>query len=214
MRSDESAPRHSNLSLLLVPTGAPGLKVQVTDAIGMKGAPTTDTIMDEVSIPVENIVGGRQGWNRGREMLTSVALNVEKLEVAAMVLGIAEAAAADAWEYAQQRIQFGKVVSSFQAVRHRLADMRPELLAIDAQEIAGAYGLTRDFDFERYVRDMLIMPIAGGSSNIQRNNITQMIRWPSELCSGGAQAPASGEDQTRLVHGLLSGRHSTEGQFE
>ncbi len=175
MRSDESAPRHSNLSLLLVPTGAPGLKVQVTDAIGMKGAPTTDTIMDEVSIPVENIVGGRQGWNRGREMLTSVALNVEKLEVAAMVLGIAEAAAADAWEYAQQRIQFGKVVSSFQAVRHRLADMRPELLAIDAQEIAGAYGLTRDFDFERYVRDMLIMPIAGGSSNIQRNNITQML---------------------------------------
>lgn len=213
VRSDPSGTRHKNLSLLLVPTNAPGVKIQVTDAIGMKGAPTTDTIMDEVAIPIENIVGGLDGWNRGWEMIAGSVLNVEKLEVAAMALGIAEAAVADAWEYAQQRVQFGKLVSSFQAIRHRLADMRTDLLAsrlmlyhaadlasrgepcgvessmaklfvsergrkivIDAQEITGAYGLTRDFDLERNVRDMLIMPIAGGSSNIQRNNIAQMLK--------------------------------------
>lgn len=212
VRSDANAPRHQNLSLVIVPTDTPGLSVRVTDAIGMKGAPTTDTVMDEVLVPVENIVGGRDGWNRGWSMLAGSALNVEKMEVAAMALGIAEAAVADAWEYAQQRMQFGKPVSSFQAIRHRLADMRTELLAswlmlyhaaelassgkpcgvessmaklfvtergrkivIDAQEIMGAYGLTRDFDMERYLRDMLILPIAGGSSNIQRNNITQML---------------------------------------
>ena len=212
VRSDPDAPRHQNLSLVIVPTDAPGVSIRVTDAIGMKGAPTTDTVIDEVSIPLANIVGGRDGWNRGWSMLAGSALNVERLEVAAMALGIAEAAAADAWEYAQQRVQFGKPVSSFQAIRHRLADMRTDLLAswlmlyhaaelassgkpcgvessmaklfvtehgrkivIDAQEIMGAYGLTRDFDMERYLRDMLILPIAGGSSNIQRNNITQML---------------------------------------
>lgn len=212
VRSDAKAPRYKNLSLVLVPTNAPGVTIQVTDAIGMKGAPTTDTIMDEVSVPIENVVGGQERWNHGWSMLAGPALNVEKLEVAAMALGIAEAAAADAWEYAQQRMQFGKVISSFQAIRHRLADMRTDLLAsrlmlyhaadlashgkpcgvessmaklfvtehgrqnvIFAQEIMGAYGLTREFDIQRYVRDMLILPIAGGSSNIQRNNITQML---------------------------------------
>jgi len=212
VRSDQGAPRHENLSLVLVPTSTPGVAVQVTDAIGMKGAPTTDTVMSDVSVSVENIMGGLEGWNRGWSMLTGSVLNVEKLEVAAMALGIAEAAVADAWEYAQQRTQFGKVVSAFQAVRHRLADMRTDLLAsrlmlyhaadladrgepcsvessmaklfvtergrkivIDAQEIMGAYGLTREFDIERNVRDMLILPIAGGSSNIQRNNISKML---------------------------------------
>ncbi|MBK8739126.1 MAG: acyl-CoA/acyl-ACP dehydrogenase [Betaproteobacteria bacterium] len=212
VRSDPDAPRYKNLSLVLVPTKAPGVSIQVTDSIGMKGAPTTDTYLDNVAVPVGNIVGGLDGWNNGWKMLAGSVLNVEKLEVAAMALGIAEAAVADAWAYAQERVQFGKPVSGFQAVRHRLADMRTDLLAcrlmlyhaadlasrglpcgvessmaklfvtergrdivIHAQEVVGAYGLTRDLDMERYVRDMLILPIAGGSSNIQRNNIAQML---------------------------------------
>lgn len=213
VRSGDPEARHRNLSVLIIPTDAPGVRVEVTDSIGMKGAPTTDVWLDDVSLRMEDVVGGPSGWNRGWEMITGSVLNVEKLEVAAMALGIAEAAAADAWEYAQSRRQFGKPVSTYQAVRHKLANIRTDLLAcrlmlyhaadlagrgepcgvessmaklfvtergrqivIDAQEIIGAYGLTRDLDSERYVRDMLILPIAGGSSNIQRNNITQMLR--------------------------------------
>jgi alkylation response protein AidB-like acyl-CoA dehydrogenase len=213
VRSGDPAARHRNLSLLIIPTRAAGVRIEVTDSIGMKGAPTTDVWLDDVTVGIDDVVGGPDGWNKGWEMITGSVLNVEKLEVAAMALGIAEAAAGDAWEYAQARQQFGKPVSTYQAVRHKLADMRTDLLAcrlmlyhaaamasrgepcgvessmaklfvtergrkivIDAQEIIGAYGLTREFDAERHVRDMLILPIAGGSSNIQRNNITQMLR--------------------------------------
>lgn len=212
VKSDGSLPRYKNLSLVLIPTSAPGVIVRVTDAIGMKGAPTTDVALDDVRVPVENVVGGMKGWNNGWSMLTGTVLNVEKLEVAAMALGIAEAAVADAWEYAQERRQFGKPISTFQAIRHNLADLRTDLLAcrlmlyhaaqlaqdgmpcgvetsmaklfvcergkkivLDCQSIFGAYGLTKEFDIERYVRDMLILPIAGGSSNIQRNNIGNML---------------------------------------
>lgn len=213
VRSGDPEARHRNLSLLIIPTDAAGVRIEVTDSIGMKGAPTTDVWLDDVTLRMEDVVGGPSGWNKGWEMITGSVLNVEKLEVAAMALGIAEAAAADAWEYAQSRQQFGKPVSTYQAVRHKLANIRTDLLAcrlmlyhaaelasrgepcgvessmaklfvtergrqivIDAQEIIGAYGLTRDFDSERYVRDMLVLPIAGGSSNIQRNNISQMLR--------------------------------------
>lgn len=212
VRSDSEAPRHQNLSIVLVPTKAKGVTIKVTDAIGMKGAPTNDVTFDDVTLPQDAVVGGEAGWNRGWQMLVGPVLNVERLEVAAMALGIAEAAVADAWDYAETRVQFGKAISSYQAIRHKLADMKADLLAcrlmlyhaagladrgepfgvesamvklfvtergkaivLDCQSIIGAYGLTPEFDIERYVRDMLILPIVGGSSNIQRNNITNML---------------------------------------
>ena len=48
-------------------------------------------------------------------------------------------------------------------------------VALDAQTIFGAYGYVKDFDIERNVRDALLMPIIGGSSAIQRNNIANWL---------------------------------------
>ena len=40
----------------------------------------------------------------------------------------------------------------------------------------GAYGYIKEFDMERHVRDILVMPILGGSSAIQKNNICNMLK--------------------------------------
>ncbi len=212
VRSGAPERRFENLSLVLVPANAPGVAVTVTDSIGMKGAPTTDVTLDNVEVPFANVIGGEAGWNKGWPLLTGPVLNVERLEVAAMALGIAESAIADAWAYSQERVQFGKKISAFQAIRHSLANMKTDIRAcrlmlydaasrvernqpcsvesamaklfvcergkaivLECQTIIGAYGLTKEFDIERNVRDMLILPIAGGSSNIQRNNIANML---------------------------------------
>ena len=213
VRSDPQGTRHHNLSIVLVHTGAQGVTIRVTDAIGMKGAPTTDVTFDDVKVPIDHVVGEEGGWNKGWAMLVGSVLNVERLEVAAMALGIAESCLEEAWSYSQERRQFGKRISAFQAIRHSFANMKAEILAsrlmlyhaaalvdeqapcevesamtklfvtergkavaLECQSIVGAYGLTREFDIERHVRDMLIMPIAGGSSNIQRNNIANMLK--------------------------------------
>ncbi len=212
VRTDSPDKRYKNLSIILIPPSTPGVTVRVTDAIGMKGAPTTDVSLVDVEVPASAIVGGDAGWNNGWSMLVGSVLNVERLEVAAMALGIAEAAVADAWSYSQERVQFGRTISGFQAIRHSLANVRTDLhacrlmlydaasrvdrgapcnvesamaklficekgksIVLECQTIIGAYGLTREFDIEKYVRDMLILPIAGGSSNIQRNNIANML---------------------------------------
>lgn len=178
----------------------------------MKGAATTDVSFDDVRIPADNLVGGPESWNRGWQMLTGAGLDVEKLEVAAMGIGIAASATDDAWDYANQRRQFGKPIAHYQAIRHKLADMRTRLLAarlmmnnasrladqgvrcgietsmtklfvtetaksivLDSQEVMGAYGYVKDFDVERYVRDVLLVPIIGGSSAVQRNNIANWM---------------------------------------
>jgi alkylation response protein AidB-like acyl-CoA dehydrogenase len=48
------------------------------------------------------------------------------------------------------------------------------------QYVMGAYGYAEGFDMERYVRDILIFPIAGGSTAIQRNNIANLMKLPRE----------------------------------
>lgn len=147
--------------------------------------------------------------------LAGPALDVEKIEVSAICLGLGQAAYDDAYQYAQERKQFGKPISAHQSIRHMLADMATELFAsrlmvyhcaqlaqedrpcsietsmaklfvceaatrvtLSAQKILGAYGYAIEYDVQRYLRDVLLYPIAGGSSAIQRNNIMNRMGLP------------------------------------
>lgn len=215
VRTGPADEKYKNLSLVLIPPTAPGVTLEAQDTLGLKGGGTYDVNFTDVRIPLDNVVGGADGWNDGWTRLVGPGLDVEKLEVAAMALGIARGAVQDAWDYAQQRVQFGKPICTIQSIRHMLADARTKFEAcrlmtynaarlIDAhqpaavetsmaklfvcetakeivlscQQIMGAYGYVRDFDMERYVRDILVMPILGGSSAIQRNNIANRLRLP------------------------------------
>lgn len=210
VRSGPVDARYKNLSILLIPPQSPGVTVDSIDSLGTKGVGTSDVTFSNVRVPIANLVGGPQGWGQGWQMITGAGLDVEKLEVAALALGIASAAFDDAWLYAQQRRQFGKSISSYQSIRHKLADMRTQVHAsrlmlyqaawlcnsgqrcgietsmaklfvteaaktvvLECQTIFGAYGYVKSVDVERYVRDVLLMPIIGGSSAIQRNNIAK-----------------------------------------
>ena len=211
VRSDMSGGKSNSLSFVLIPPDAPGVTITAIDSLGMKGAATTDVLFSDVRIPLENIIGEEEGWNNGWRMISGSGLDVEKLEVAAISLGIASAAFEDAWAYAQERQQFGQKISQYQSIRHKLADMQTQVhaarlmtyhaasltndgrkcgvetsmtklfvtevaksVALECQTILGAYGYVKGFDAERYVRDALLMPIIGGSSAIQRNNI---VNW-------------------------------------
>lgn len=207
--------RYKNLSIVLIPPDAKGVLLEPQDTLGLKGGGTYDVTFDDVVIPLDNIVGGEEGWNEGWSMLAGPGLDIEKIEVAAMALGIARGAVDDAWAYSQERVQFGKPICSIQSIRHMLADVKTKLQAcrlmtyhaawlieqgesatveasmaklfvcdtakeivLTCQQIMGAYGYVRDFDMERYVRDILVMPILGGSSAIQKNNICNRLRLP------------------------------------
>lgn len=215
VKSDPAAPRYQNLSFVLVPPKARGVTLTRMDTMGLRGFPSFDVTFDDVEVPAENIVGGEAGWNKGWPMLAGPTLGVEKLEVAAIGVGIADAAVEDAWNYSEQRQQFGKPVSSYQAIRHMLADAKTKVhtarlmlyhaawladrnencdvetsmtklfvtetaksVVLDCQTVMGAYGYAHGFDMERYVRDVLLLPIIGGSSSIQRNNIANRLGLP------------------------------------
>ena len=217
VKSDPEAGRYKNLSIVMIPPDAPGVTIELQNSMGMKGASTCDVTFEGVEIPAENIVGGEEGWNDGWSRIVGPGLDVEKIEVAALALGNAAAAVDDAWEYAQERKQFGKPVSAYQSVRHMLVDAKTKLhacrlmtyhaawlldeknlasvetsmaklfvadtakdIVLSCQQVMGAYGYIKEFDMERYVREALLMPIIGGSSAIQKNNIANRLRLARE----------------------------------
>jgi alkylation response protein AidB-like acyl-CoA dehydrogenase len=53
-------------------------------------------------------------------------------------------------------------------------------IVLTCQRVMGAYGCARDFDMERYVRDIVCMPIVGGSSNMQKHNIANRLGLPAK----------------------------------
>lgn len=216
VRSGPKEDRYRNLSLVLVPTTTRGLTIVDIDHIGLRYSETTDVIFDEVEVPAENIVGSRERWNQGWPMLVGRGLDVERLEITAVALGIATAAVEDTWAYAQERTQFGKKICAHQAVRNTLVEARTKLAAcrhmlyhaawlatagrdcsvessmaklfvaenavdivLTCQRVMGAYGCAREYDMERYVRDIVCMPIVGGSSNMQKNNIASRLSLPT-----------------------------------
>lgn len=128
VRSDPGAPRDSRLSLLLIPPRSDGVAISRIDSLGLKGCPT-DVSFVNVRVPLENVVGGPEGWNKGWKMITGIGLDVEKLEVAVLALGIASAAFDDAWQYSLQRVQFWKTIGSYQDIRHKFAAMHAQLYA-------------------------------------------------------------------------------------
>jgi len=215
VRTGPEDARYKNLSLVLIPPDAPGVSLTHIPAIGARGLQTNDASFTDVKVPFENVIGEEEGWNNGWTRLVGPALEVEKLEVAAMALGIAAQAVDDAWDYAQERRQFGQRICSFQSVRHMLVEVQTKLamarlmlykgcwladndlpcsvetsmakmqvcelgleIVLTCQKILGAYGYARGFDMERYVRDMLLMPIIGGSTAIQKNNIANRMGLP------------------------------------
>ena len=58
-----------------------------------------------------------------------------------------------------------------------IADTGVEIV-LTCQQIMGAYGCAEEYDMERYVRDIVCMPIVGGSSKMQKNNIANKLRLP------------------------------------
>ena len=129
VRSGPVEEKRRNLSFVLIPPSTPGVTISPIDHVNLRYTLSSDVHFENVRVPVTNIVGGMEKWNRGWSMLAGRALDVEKIEISAAAFGVAQGAVEDAWTYAQERTQFGKPISGHQAVRHALVDAKTKLEA-------------------------------------------------------------------------------------
>ncbi len=108
------------LSCFLVPDGTEGLSFgKPEEKMGLHAIPTTSAHYDNVHVPTEWRIGAE---GQGLQIAFS-ALDAGRLGIAAVAVGIAQAALDDAVKYAQERTAFGKKIIDHQGLGFVLADM-------------------------------------------------------------------------------------------
>ena len=107
------------LSAFIVERKFPGIKFNPEEKkMGIKGSSTVQIFFDDCKVPVENLLGKRgQGFR--------IALNIlhmGRIKLGGTVLGAAKRTITQSVNYANERKQFGVQISSFGAIKHKLAE--------------------------------------------------------------------------------------------
>ncbi len=116
----ESKNGKKQISAIIVPTDRPGFTIREPyDKMGLNSSNTTELILQGVQVPKDNLLGAEgQGF---KQFLAT--LDGGRIGIAAMAVGIAQAAFSRALKYAKERKQFGQAIISFQVTQFKLADM-------------------------------------------------------------------------------------------
>ena len=197
---------HKGMCAFMIDRNTPGITVgPEEDKLGIRNSNTTSVIFEDVRVPAKNLLGAEgQGF-----YIIMKTLDLSRASIGAMATGVAQACLDASLGYCQERVQFGKPISSFQAIQFKLADMAMKIeasrllyleasslqdmnvprfskaaslakcfagdaamfCALEAVQIFGGYGYTRDYPVEKYMRDAKIFQIFEGTGEIQRSVI-------------------------------------------
>jgi alkylation response protein AidB-like acyl-CoA dehydrogenase len=160
------------ISTFIVDLETPGVSLgTVEEKLGMRSSGTAELIFEECRIPEENLLGEE---GSGLHHI-GAARRAARIGAAAQAVGIARAALEAALEFSKKRIQFGKTLSHFQEVQHRLADMGTEIDAARLMVLKAAY-LTdagRSFERESAMAKLFACDVA-----------QRAAAWAVEVCGG------------------------------
>jgi alkylation response protein AidB-like acyl-CoA dehydrogenase len=114
------------LSAFIVEKGSPGFTVGSLEYfMGLKASNTAELVFEDCRIPKENLLGKEGSGFK----IAMMALDSGRIGIAAQSVGIARACLDEATRHATNRKQFGKFISSFQAIQWMIADTATEIEA-------------------------------------------------------------------------------------
>lgn len=197
-------PGAAGISLFVVAGDSPGLSRHALDKMGWWSSDTATLRFDGVRVPADRLIGDE---NAGFRMIMT-NFNGERLLLAAGAVAFAQACLDEATAWALERRTFGQRLVEHQAVRHRLMDMRTQVVAsrallrdvtarfeaapADPETIAdlcllknhatstmqccadhavhvlGGMGFMRGTKSERIYREVKVMQIGGGATEIMK----------------------------------------------
>jgi isovaleryl-CoA dehydrogenase len=189
-----------DITTFIVEKNMPGFSVsKEIHKMGMRASPTGELNFEKVKVPLANRVG-EEGQSVYHMMKN---LDIERITISGISLGIAQACLEQCIRYVQERKQFGKPIGHFQMIQKMVAEMSAETemmrhflysaakeydagkknpllaaqvkltipkmvtkIALDAIQVHGGYGYSREFPLERYLRDNKLMEIGAGTNEV------------------------------------------------
>lgn len=138
LRTNHLVKKQLGISTFLVDTKLPGIEVRRIPTLGQHSIGTTEVTFTNVRVPATALLGELdKGWS-----ICEDTLRYERLCLSAARIGAARNAFDFALDYAKNRIQFGKPISSFQVIQHKFADMK--VLLDTAQTMLHRYAWLMD----------------------------------------------------------------------
>lgn len=127
------------LSAFIIESNSPGIVIGPDEhKMGIKGSSTVQIYFNDVKVPVENLLGKR---GEGFRIALNI-LHMGRIKLGANVLGAAKKAINDSVKYANERKQFGVLISTFGAIKYKLAQQVIRLFATES----AVYRVSRDID--------------------------------------------------------------------
>jgi hypothetical protein len=117
---------HHGISAFVIDTGTPGFRLgKKEDKLGMRASATGEVIFEDCRLAGSQLLG-----QEGEGFIDSLRiLDGGRISIAALAVGTAQGAFDAALAYSKQRKQFGRFISEFQAIQHKLADMATSIEA-------------------------------------------------------------------------------------
>ncbi len=189
-----------DLTTFIVEKGAPGFSVsKEIHKMGMRTSPTAELAFQNCKVP-ESARVGAEGDSTVHMMKN---LEIERITIAGISLGVAQACVDQCIKYAGERKQFGRNLANFQMIQKMIAEMATETetmrrllytvcyeydhghksntlasmvklqlpkmatkIALDAIQLHGGYGYSREFPVERLMRDNKLNEIGAGTNEV------------------------------------------------
>jgi alkylation response protein AidB-like acyl-CoA dehydrogenase len=123
--TDRSASQHG-ISAFIIEKDTPGFRVgKKENKLGMRASATGEVLFQDLRLPASQLLGAP-----GEGFVDSLRiLDGGRISIAALSVGIAQGAYEAALRYSKQRKQFGRPISEFQAIQHKLSDMATNIEA-------------------------------------------------------------------------------------
>jgi alkylation response protein AidB-like acyl-CoA dehydrogenase len=126
MALTDRAASHHGVSAFILEAGTPGFRVgKKENKLGMRSSDTGEVLFTNCALPETQLLG-----KPGEGFVDSLRiLDGGRISIAALSVGLAQGAYEAALHYSKQRKQFGRFISEFQAIQHKLADMATSIEA-------------------------------------------------------------------------------------
>jgi butyryl-CoA dehydrogenase len=134
------------LSAFVVEKGTPGFSVgSKEDKLGLRASNTVELLFNDCRVPKENLVGKPGAGFK----IAMIALDSGRIGIASQALGITRACLNESIKYAKERKQFGKTISSFEAIQWMIADMATGIEAANWLILSAAWRKDQGLPFTK-----------------------------------------------------------------
>jgi len=134
------------LSAFIVEKGTPGFSIGTReDKMGLRASNTVELLFNDCEVPKENLLGKLGAGFK----IAMTALDSGRIGIASQALGITRACLDESIKYAKERKQFGKTISSFEAIQWMIADMATGIEAASLLILSAAWRKDQGMPFTK-----------------------------------------------------------------